>query len=112
MKTENKIPALPGKIRIGYRDYKVLAVEPTALEGNPDLARIAHLKAELYIGPHDNKYELVDSVIHEILHGVFSTQGIEDEDKQERTVGMLARGLTGVFRDNPKLLQFFQDALK
>ncbi|KKL90928.1 hypothetical protein LCGC14_1899790 [marine sediment metagenome] len=112
MKTDDKFPTIPSKIRIGYRDYKVMVVESSVLDRNPDLARIAHLKGEIYIGPHDNKFEFVDSVIHEILHGIFTTQVIEDGDNQERTVETLSKGLTGVFRDNPKLLKFFMDALK
>ena len=112
MKTGGKLPAIPSKIRIGFRDYKVSCVKPSVMDDQPYLGRVFHLKGEIYIGEHDNQYEFVDSLLHEILHAVFKTQGIEDGDNEERTVGMVASGLTGVFRDNPKLLQFFQDALK
>ena len=112
MKTGDKFPVIPTRIRIGYRDYKVSCVKSSVMDDQPYLGRIFHLRGEIYIGEHDNKYEFVDSLLHEILHAVYSTQKIEDGDDQERCVGMLANGLTGVFRDNPKLLQFFLDALK
>jgi hypothetical protein len=42
-----------------------------------------------------------DTLLHEIMHAIWWTAYLEDEDKEERVVSSLSTGLLQVLRDNP-----------
>ena len=44
-----------------------------------------------------------DTLLHEILHGVWNEYNLQEGDDEERTVSTMATGLTQVFLDNPKI---------
>ncbi len=56
--------------------------------------------------------KLANTLIHEVLHACFYIGDIEDDDKQERTVTILANQLTQVWRDNPELVAWINSRLK
>lgn len=51
-------------------------------------------------------------MLHEILHAIYWVYGVEDEDKEERLVGMMASALTQVWRDNPQVVTWLNEQLK
>lgn len=53
----------------------------------------------------------VDTVLHEITHAIWWASGIQDDDKEERTVNALGSGWLQVYRDNSWLLPWLQKAL-
>ncbi len=59
-----------------------------------------------------NPIKMIDVLVHEINHAIYWAYGMEDEDKEERIVGMFATAWTQVYRDNPELLEFIMEALK
>ena len=52
---------------------------------------------------------LADTVMHELLHAIFKTFALKDEDDEERIVSAIATGLIGVFRDNPNFAPRIND---
>lgn len=92
----------PKKLKVGPYDYKVLGWDTQAWaagrRGECDpLNKIIRIADGL---PDQLRTE---TLIHEILHSVYSTMHINDEDDEETTVTKMATGLAMVFRDNPKL---------
>ena len=58
--------------------------------------------------------ETVDTIIHEILHGIYSAFYMgdpNDPEEEERVVSLMATGLTTIMKDNPKLFKSLQDML-
>ena len=54
-----------------------------------------------------------NTLIHEILHAIVYQWNMELEEKdEERLVNGLANGLTTIFVDNPKLMDFLKDKIK
>ena len=49
---------------------------------------------------------VLDTLVHELLHGVWSVTHLSDEDKEERVVASIATGWLAVLRDNPELCNF------
>ena len=55
--------------------------------------------------------KLIDTVLHEIGHAIYWAYGLEDEDREERIVGTMATAWTQVWRDNPLLLLWLNEAV-
>jgi hypothetical protein len=56
--------------------------------------------------------QAAETTIHEVLHALYQTMGLNDKDNEERTVGQLACGLAMVIRDNPALIKWIVASLK
>ena len=70
-------------------------------------------KQTIHIEGDQTAFEECDTVIHELLHAVWSQMSLTDLDDQleERIVRALGTGLTGLFSDNPKLLDYIKTAI-
>ena len=96
------------KIKIGYKDYKLLEQEECVMNyhGCTD-----SVKDFIIVNKSTSLDEQLDTFIHEILHAIYYTYHILPEDDEERTVAMLAHGLTAAFKDNKGLLNKLQTML-
>jgi len=52
-----------------------------------------------------------ETLLHEIMHGVYWAYGIDDKDDEERVVSTMAAGLQQVWRDNPELMAWITEAV-
>lgn len=93
--------APPSKVKIGLHDYKIEVWPPHEASSAHRYGECNHV---LHIIRVDTSHTLVQSgetLLHEIIHAVYAVWNIEDDDKEERTVGGLSLGLATVWRDNP-----------
>ncbi len=103
--------ALPPSIRVGYRTYAIeimSAMHSTSRDvfGECDnCVGIIRIRADL------DRVKAVNTMLHEIMHACFYVAGLQDEDKQERTVTGLANQVTQVWRDNPALIDWIAGGL-
>lgn len=104
---------LPKSVRIGYLNYKVCECDQDELEGDFQCG-----SQRLRVRTKDrSKAFAANTLIHEIVHGVFFHEGLKNLDgmtheREEMLVNCMANGLTQVIKDNPKLIKYLQDALK
>lgn len=95
---------LPETIRVGYRTYHLGTHPAPSVDGGPvwgycDKARgIIVLHEEM-----PDKEVFKDTLLHEILHAIFSEYNLKDDMHEEDTVHGVATGLTQVFLDNPEI---------
>lgn len=100
------------KIRILGVDYDVLVEDVVFLEGQACYGCIENDKAMIRLQRSNAPQKQVETVIHEILHGIIhgfdsaGQLGMSDE-LEERVVRTLARGLYQVVKDNGT--EFLQD---
>ena len=95
----------PKRVRIGGIDYTIKHV-PRLVSADGDLCNglfdsnrsVIELNSENELS--QGRIEQV--LIHEILHGIVFTTGLNLED-EETTVNVLAKGLYQVIKDNPSL---------
>lgn len=105
--TRKYIEELPDVIRIGPYDVKVEKVK----ELGDDYAQFLAVEEKLIIVyDFGSKFAAVDTVIHELLHGIWKFQHLPKRCDEERGVSVLATGLTTIFRDNPQLLKWVVSA--
>ena len=96
---------IPKRVRIGGIDYTIKHV-PRLVSADGDLCNglfdsnrsVIELNSENELS--QGRIEQV--LIHEILHGIVFTTGLNLED-EEITVNVLAKGLYQVIKDNPQL---------
>lgn len=54
--------------------------------------------------------DIVDSLWHEINHGIWWVYGIQNGDTEERIAGIMGTALTAIYRDNPRFAHWLADA--
>ena len=108
------IVLLPPSVRIGAFDYRIETVDK--LEG--DLGQDAwglYSPAKLLIQferNHPDRFNAIDSVLHEINHAIYGIYALSRGDNEERIVSVMATGWTQVLRDNPDLVKWIVQALE
>ena len=103
---------LPEAIKILHKTFSLRERTYNESFGNSRLAEINFMANEINYLPLDNS-EVVDSIIHEVLHGLFAMFDIKmEEQEEEHVVSALATGLTTVMKDNPDLFYSLQDMLE
>jgi hypothetical protein len=108
----NPVDLLPPYVRVGPYEFrlerwKLIEAAAASRWGECSSASLTIRVQEEF--PHPIK--AVDTVLHEIMHAVFWTYGIQDSDDHERTVGALGTALTALHRDNPWLAGWITAAL-
>jgi len=100
----------PTKIKVACFDIDIVDWKPHSTRGK--FGEYSSLENIIRIDFSVDKINIVDTLIHEINHAIFWAYGIEDEDKEERLIGVFSTAWTQVFGDNPDLLEFIKDSLK
>ena len=98
---------LPTHIKVGPFDF---AVRPISRELGLRLREDGDFDGEsIHVTKGQRGPALADTVMHELLHDIFKTFALKDEDDEERIVSALATGLVGVLRDNPNFATWLTD---
>lgn len=103
---------LPPFIRVGYQDFVVTRSKDAT---HTDRAHGYTRKddAHIHINIHSNKVNNANTLLHEVLHAVVYTQGMDlSDDMEETVVNALSNGLTQVIRDNPQFIHYILDQLE
>lgn len=105
----------PETVRIGYRDYRVERWDHTEAMRAGNFGECDHAKGVLRIDGGLDAQQAAETMMHEMLHAVFSCFGYADwakaEDPEEAAVTILAKGLSCTTRDNPELWAQISKAL-
>lgn len=96
----------PKKVRILGREYSLKYTEDITELG---LCDTAECKITIQEGQHP--VEMADTIVHEIMHGVFYLMDVGlNAEQEENVVRKLATGFTQVLMDNPHLLTYLANA--
>jgi hypothetical protein len=98
---------LPTHIKVGPFDF---AVRPISRELGLRLREDGDFDGEsIHVTKGQRGPALADTVMHELLHAIFKTFALKDEDDEERIVSAISKGLVGVLRDNPNFAPWLND---
>jgi hypothetical protein len=91
---------LPSKVKIGGIEYSVEEKEVVIINGNSNYSgKIDYHQATIEILKDSPEQRKEETLIHEILHGVFYESGCVIEDEEE-IVSKASRVLYQVLKDN------------
>tara|TARA_R110002126_G_scaffold175915_2_gene324492 strand:- start:708 stop:1034 length:327 start_codon:yes stop_codon:yes gene_type:complete len=98
---------LPKHIKVGPFDFPV---RPISQALGRRLCEDGDFDGDtIHIAAGQRGPALADTVMHELLHAIFKTFALKDEDDEERIVSAIATALTGVFRDNQNFAPWIND---
>lgn len=105
---------LPDEVKILHKIFTLRERDYKESFGTTRLAEIDFMQNEINYIPLGGS-ETVDSIVHEILHGIVGMFNINFKltmDEEEYIVSTLATGLVTVMKDNPDLFYSLQDILE
>ena len=103
----------PDKIKIGYRDYKLEEWKQTVASANDAHGQFFAKEGIIGYTVEEKGVSHANTIIHECLHAIIYQWNIElSEKEEEHLVNALSNGLTTVFVDNPKLMDYFKEKIK
>ena len=104
---------IPEKIKIGYRDYKLEEWKQTVATANEAHGQFFSKEGIIWYTTDEKGVSHANTLIHECLHAIIYQWNMELEEKiEESVVNGLANGLTTIFVDNPKLMDFLKEKIK
>ena len=103
----------PEKIKIGYRDYKLEEWKQTVASANEAQGQFFAKEGIIGYTAEETGVSHANTLLHECMHAIIYQWNMElDEKTEESVVNCLANGLTTIFVDNPKLLDYFKEKIK
>lgn len=102
---------LPKTVRVGPHDIRFDQLPPADARNNygtfVPADQAIRLQREYVSGSM-----AADTVLHEILHAIFSVGTVQVKQGEEHIVSVVATYLTQVIRDNPELIAWMQETVK
>ena len=103
----------PDKIKIGYRDYKLEEWKQTVASANDAHGQFFAKEGVIGYTVEEKGVSHANTIIHECLHAIIYQWNMDLEEKvEELVVNGLANGLTTIFVDNPKLMDYLKLKIK
>ena len=104
---------IPDKIKVGYKEYKLEEWKQTVASANEAQGQFFSKEGVIGYVTTEKGVSHANTILHEIMHAVIYQWNIElDEKVEELVVNGLSNGLTTVFVDNPKLMDYFKEKIK
>lgn len=106
------IEALPDTIKIGGFDFQLVRWNSNQAAGAARYGEFSSIEQiiRLQLGM-PSRFKAVDTLLHEITHGIFWVYNIHDDDKEERVTGTMGSAWTQIHRDNPWLPLWLSECL-
>ena len=98
----------PTSVRIGHFDYRVEDWHPTQAALANRYGECDHMAKTIRVTRCHGDKKAAETLIHEVLHAIFTEWVIEDGDKEERIVTTLAGALCTAWRDNPEAFEWIR----
>lgn len=98
---------IPKQVKIGCYVYDVLPFDEDIASMKGVYGEINYVDSVIQIDTSRQDSRQVETLLHEILHGIFDAYNIQPGDDEERVVTTMARGLFQVLRDNQEVANLF-----
>jgi len=99
------------KLRVGYRTFTLKPMPGAVQAATGDLGQFYEKQGEILVSPNQHPQEWADTLVHEVLHGLWYERDIGENPSEERAVRALAHGLVALVRDNPEFMKMLLDAI-
>ena len=103
---------LPTSLRIGPYDWRIKHQGIEWRQSTEKHGETVYDALLLNVCTEENKYQVLDTGVHEVLHTLYDLYHLEKGDEEERVVACLASGLVQVLRDNPAFLKYINEVCK
>lgn len=98
---------MPAAVDLGYLRVTIQKERP-----DDSLGTFYHHEAKIGIAPNQTPYEEANTLLHEILHAIVYTYGLDLKPAtEELVVTKMANGLCELLIRNPKVVRYLSEAL-
>lgn len=102
----------PRKVQVANNNYTIKSRSKAWGKKNRAYGMITYQKDLIEVDETQKIDEMVDTVIHEILHAIIAEYKIDvDGRKEEKWVRLISNGLTDVLQKNPNLMSWIQQKI-
>jgi hypothetical protein len=106
------VERLPDRIRVGAHDFAIQKWNASQAAGARRWGECSTCELRIAIQlDMPTRIKAMETFVHEAEHAIWWVWCVQDEDKEERTVNLMATGWTCVYRDNPWLLDWLKEAV-
>ncbi|MFN4975282.1 MAG: hypothetical protein ACK5GV_08565 [Bacteroidota bacterium] len=114
MPNKKKALKVPNKVKIGYSLFNIESRDEAWKERNGAVGMCKVDKSLIEYCKEQSQPEIVNTIIHEILHAVVYMFDIDFDTakKEECLVTKMANGLHTLILDNPELLKWLVESCK
>jgi hypothetical protein len=106
------VDALPDHVRIAGFDFKLERWTHHQAAGSARYGEFSSVEQVIRIQQDmPSPFKAVDTLLHEISHGICWVYGIKEGDNEERTVSILGTAWMTLHRDNPWLAKWLSKVL-
>lgn len=107
--------AIPKKVKVLSKTYSIIVDEHIWNEGTGASGLCKPWKTQIHVAKGElNEQQERDTVLHEVMHAIFSEMGLttdfKEENEEEKIVRCMATGLLAVLRENPALVKYLTGA--
>lgn len=103
---------IPQTLRIGAFDIEILVMGAGEVQARGEHGSFSTAEGVIRIAAdHVGPANAIDTLLHEVGHAIWWAYMLQDDDKQERIVGLTATAWTQIYRDNPELLAWIAETL-
>ena len=102
---------LPEKVKVAGIDVKLIDWCPEEADEFGAYGIFSAGRSLIKVDTSKDEVKVIETLIHEVLHAICAGYHIREDDDEERTVSVMATGLTQVFRDSPELLDLIIEHL-
>ena len=104
---------IPDKIKVGYKEYKLEEWKQTVASANEAQGQFFSKEGIIGYVTTEKGVSHANTILHEVMHAIIYQWNIElGEKEEEHLVNALSNGLTTVFVDNPKLMDYLKEKIK
>jgi uncharacterized protein YqeY len=103
---------LPHRLKIAGKVIKVRIMSEAEFQEKSVWGLYDSFAGEIAIYPVMTPSNMLDTLIHEVLHAVFDGWNLQDSDEEERTVHTMATALQTLMVDNRNFTKFLKRAIK
>ena len=99
---------IPKQLKIGGKLVKIELITRKQMEEEGIWGCYFPLENKILLCAESDPDQVLDTLLHEVLHAIFSCWNIKPEDDEERTVHTLASALQAIYTDNDHFLKCIQ----
>lgn len=114
MPTKKRALKIPTTVKIGYSTFKIEPQNSNWKDKNKAVGMCRVEKSLIEYCSEQSQTEIVNTILHEILHAVIYVFDIEFDTnkKEECLVTKMANGLHTLLSDNPDLMRWLAESCK
>lgn len=101
----------PEHVKVANLVYKIRWVDRAIGSGANKYGWCDHLRNTIFVDEDSPPLEVVDTLIHELLHVCWRATALPEEAKEESVCGRLSSSLLAAWMDNPDLFAWVNEQL-